>query len=90
MRDYMDWRVAAPKQVTSPGLGSPPPCKQALRDAVRKVWSVFTHVTCSHANRPFPSSKNPLFQNEVNCKMSGNEFYLHENIKSFSYQWLCT
>ena len=90
MRDYMDWQVAAPKRVTSPSWGPPLPCKETLSDGVHKVWSVFTHVTCSHANRPFPSSKNPLFQNEVNCKMSGNEFYLHENIKSFSYQWLFT
>ena len=30
MRDYMDRRVALPKQVTSPTWGPPPPCKQAL------------------------------------------------------------
>ena len=31
MRDYMDRRVTPPKRVTSPTLGPPPPCKQALR-----------------------------------------------------------
>ena len=46
--------------------------------------------------RPLPSSKNPHFQNEANCikqvhKLScENEFYLHENEKSFSYQRLST
>ena len=32
MRDYMDRRVTPPKRVTSPIWGTPPPCKQALRD----------------------------------------------------------
>ena len=30
MRNYMDRRVTPPKRVTSPTLGPPPPCKQAL------------------------------------------------------------
>lgn len=38
-------------------------------------------------NRPFPGSKNSHLQNEAKCK---NEFYLLENKKSFSYQWLHT
>ena len=32
MRDYMDRRVTPPKRVTSPIWGTPPPCKQALRE----------------------------------------------------------
>ena len=32
MRDCMDRRVTPPKRVTSPTWGSPPPCKQALRE----------------------------------------------------------
>ena len=32
MRDYMDRRVTPPKQVTSPIWGTPPPCKQPVRD----------------------------------------------------------
>ena len=31
MRDYMDRRVTPPEQVTSPTLGLPSPCKQALK-----------------------------------------------------------
>ena len=31
MRDCMDGRVTPPERVTSPTLGSPPPCKQALK-----------------------------------------------------------
>ena len=34
MRDYMDRRVTPPKRVTSSIWGSPPPCKQALRQEV--------------------------------------------------------
>ena len=30
IRNYMDRRVTAPRTVTSPTLGPPPPCKQAL------------------------------------------------------------
>ena len=30
MRDYVDRRITPPKRVTSPTLGIPPPCKQAL------------------------------------------------------------
>ena len=31
MRDCMDGRVTPPERVTSSTLGSPPPCKQALK-----------------------------------------------------------
>ena len=36
-------------------------------------------------SEPFPSSKNPHFQNEANCKV-----YLNENKKSYLYQRLRT
>ena len=35
MRDYEKRRVTLPKRVTSPTWGPPPPCKQALRVALR-------------------------------------------------------
>ena len=43
-------------------------------------------------NTPIPSSKNPHFQNEAKSTtfFSENEFYLHQNVKSFSYQRLST
>ena len=40
--------------------------------------------------RAISESENSHFQNEANCKMSENEFYLHENKKSFSYRWFRT
>ena len=43
--------------------------------------------------RPFPSSKNSHFQNatfKVQNFSCENEFYLHQNKKSLTYQWLCT
>ena len=46
MRDYMDRQVTPPKRVTSPTWGPPPPCEQALRDAIagrRKGKSLITH-----------------------------------------------
>ena len=52
---------------TSPTWGPPTSCKQALSNGVRKVWSIFTHVASSYANRPFPSSKNSHIQNEGKC-----------------------
>ena len=44
------------------------------------------------AKMPFPSFKNPHFENEAKCKNFSfeNEFLLHEDEKSFSCQWLCT
>ena len=41
-------------------------------------------------NRPLPSSKNPHFQGLVHNLSYEDEFYLHENEKSFSYQRLST
>ena len=44
-------------------------------------------------HRPLPSSKIPYFLNElgqVHNLSCENEFYLHENEKSFSYQRLST
>ena len=46
-----------------------------------------------YVHRPLPSSKIPYFQNElgqVHNLSCENEFYLHENEKSFSYQRLST
>ena len=43
--------------------------------------------------RPFRSSKNSHFQNatfKVQNFSCENEFYLHQNKKSLTYQWLCT
>ena len=40
--------------------------------------------------RAISECKNSHFQNEANCKMSENEFYLREDKKSFSYQWFRT
>ena len=37
MRHYMDRRVTPPKRVTSPTLGPPLPCKQALNFALSKL-----------------------------------------------------
>ena len=34
MRDYMDRRVTATWQVTSPTWGPPPPCKQVISDSL--------------------------------------------------------
>ena len=53
MRDYMDRQVTRPKRVTSPTLGPPPSCKQALvRDVCKngcqlaqwKQWSFSTYA----------------------------------------------
>ena len=80
MRDFMDWQVAAPKQVTSPTRGPPLPCKHTLSDGVHKVWSVFTHVTCSYAYRPFTSSRNSLSKRgQVQYLSCENDFCLHKN-----------
>ena len=65
MRDFMDRRVTHLVGFTSPIWGPPPPCKQTLSDGVRKVWSVFTRLTCSYANGPFTSSRNSHFQSEA-------------------------
>ena len=40
----MEWRVTAPKQVTSPTWGPPPPCKQALE--VRTFFFPNSSDTC--------------------------------------------
>ena len=45
MRDYMDWRVAPPKWVTSPTWGPPPPCKQALNHLDTQMRAV-PHGSC--------------------------------------------
>ena len=54
---------------------------------------VVVHVSKGAAfyNRPFTSSKNFHFQNEAKCKNLSfeNDFYFHDNKKSFLYQWLC-
>ena len=41
-------------------------------------------------NRPFPSSKNPYFQNEAKSKTFLLEVYFHGTKKWFSYQWART
>ena len=37
MRDYMDRSVTPPKRVTSPIWGTPPPCKQALKEGINNT-----------------------------------------------------
>ena len=57
----------------------------------QQTWSIFRTIMESHTIvRAISESKNSHFQNEANCKMSENEFYLRENKKSFSYRWFRT
>ena len=51
-----------------------------------------SHWVIIHLPKPFPSSKKLLLSKRgyVQNLLRENEFYLHENKKSFLYQWLCT
>ena len=48
MRDHMDRRVTPSKRVTSPTLGPPPPCKQALNCLARKRLMYFFMCACDY------------------------------------------
>ena len=58
----------------------------------RPRQSVFRVQPPDIYNRPSPSSKNPHFLNDGKCKafLVIMIFFLHENKKWFSYQWLRT
>ena len=71
-------------------------CRVSVRNEMRStcLFSIFRKLppprpqgVLSYSNRPFPSYKNPHFQNEGKCKI---EFCLHKNIEYFSYKKLRT
>ena len=71
-------------------------CRVSVRNEMLStcLFSIFRKLppprpqgVLSYSNRPFPSYKNPHFQNEGKCKI---EFCLHKNIEYFSYKKLRT